>query len=167
MTKVMRKEAWHSQRRDQASGVPLEILEHLPKKKKKRLFRQAISQTLFGTSSPALPPSYHLGKNALQLRSILHLLGIDKIFYLFHRNASSTQMQMVFPSGRKGTRHEHPSLLPNMVSCPKWQLFLKKTSLCGPIISSLVSESNLSLCEFQEEAAGMQVGSQRHLENWV
>ena len=30
MTKVMRKEARHKQRRDRASGVPLEILEHLP-----------------------------------------------------------------------------------------------------------------------------------------
>jgi len=30
MAKVMRKEARHTQRRDQASGVPLEILEHLP-----------------------------------------------------------------------------------------------------------------------------------------
>ena len=32
MAKVMRKEAWHTQRRDRASGVPLEILEHLPPK---------------------------------------------------------------------------------------------------------------------------------------
>jgi len=30
MTKVMRKEARHTQRWDRASGVPLEILEHLP-----------------------------------------------------------------------------------------------------------------------------------------
>ena len=30
VAKVMRKEAWHTQRWDQASGVPLEILEHLP-----------------------------------------------------------------------------------------------------------------------------------------
>ena len=30
MAKVMRKEARHNQRRDRASGVPLEILEHLP-----------------------------------------------------------------------------------------------------------------------------------------
>ena len=30
MAKVMRKEAQHTQRRDRASGVPLEILEHLP-----------------------------------------------------------------------------------------------------------------------------------------
>ena len=29
MTKVMRKEARHTQRRDRASGVPLEILEHI------------------------------------------------------------------------------------------------------------------------------------------
>ena len=32
MAKVMRKEARHTQRWDQASGVPLEILEHLPTK---------------------------------------------------------------------------------------------------------------------------------------
>ena len=32
MAKVMRKEAQHTQIRDQASGVPLEILEHLPPK---------------------------------------------------------------------------------------------------------------------------------------
>ena len=32
LAKVMRKEAWHTQRRDRASGVPLEILEHLPPK---------------------------------------------------------------------------------------------------------------------------------------
>ena len=30
VAKVMRKEARHTQRRDRASGVPLEILEHLP-----------------------------------------------------------------------------------------------------------------------------------------
>ena len=30
MTKVLRKETWHTQRLDRASGVPLEILEHLP-----------------------------------------------------------------------------------------------------------------------------------------
>ena len=28
VAKVMRKEAWHTQSRDQASGVSLEILEH-------------------------------------------------------------------------------------------------------------------------------------------
>ena len=32
MAKVMRKEARHTQRRDRASGVPLDILEHLPPK---------------------------------------------------------------------------------------------------------------------------------------
>ena len=32
LTKVMRKEARHMQRRDWASGVPLDILEHLPPK---------------------------------------------------------------------------------------------------------------------------------------
>ena len=32
VTKVMRKETRHTQRRDQASGVPLDILEHVPSK---------------------------------------------------------------------------------------------------------------------------------------
>ena len=32
MAKVMRKEAQHKQRQDRASGVPLEILKHLPPK---------------------------------------------------------------------------------------------------------------------------------------
>ena len=39
MAKVMRKEAWHTQRRDRASGVPLEILEHLPPKPESAYFR--------------------------------------------------------------------------------------------------------------------------------
>ena len=38
MTKVMRKEAWHTQRQDRASGVPLEILEHLPPKPESAYF---------------------------------------------------------------------------------------------------------------------------------
>jgi len=38
MTKVMRKEAQHRQRWDQASGVSLEILEHLPPKPESAYF---------------------------------------------------------------------------------------------------------------------------------
>ena len=36
LAKVMRKEAWH--RQDRASGVPLEILEHLPPKPESAYF---------------------------------------------------------------------------------------------------------------------------------
>ena len=38
VAKVMRKEAWHTQRWDRASGVPLEILEHLPPKPESAYF---------------------------------------------------------------------------------------------------------------------------------
>ena len=38
MAKVMRKEARHTQRRDRASGVPLEIFEHLPPKPESAYF---------------------------------------------------------------------------------------------------------------------------------
>lgn len=43
MTKVMRKEAWHTQRWDQASGVSLEILEHLPPKPESAYFLLVLS----------------------------------------------------------------------------------------------------------------------------
>ena len=38
VAKVVRKEARHTQRRDGASGVPLEILEHLPPKPESAYF---------------------------------------------------------------------------------------------------------------------------------
>ena len=38
MAKVMRKEAQHTQRQDRASGVPLEILDHLPPKPESAYF---------------------------------------------------------------------------------------------------------------------------------
>jgi len=38
VAKVMRKEARHTQRQDRASGVPLEILEHLPPKPESAYF---------------------------------------------------------------------------------------------------------------------------------
>ena len=38
LAKVLRKEAWRMQRRDQASGVSLEILEHLPPKPESAYF---------------------------------------------------------------------------------------------------------------------------------
>ena len=43
MTKVMRKEARHTQRRDRASGVPLEILEHIPPKPESASFLLVVS----------------------------------------------------------------------------------------------------------------------------
>ena len=41
--KVMRKEARHTQRRDRASGVPLEILEHIPPKPESAYFLLVLS----------------------------------------------------------------------------------------------------------------------------
>ena len=38
MAKVMRKGAWQTQRRDQASGLPLDFLEHLPPKSESACF---------------------------------------------------------------------------------------------------------------------------------
>ena len=45
MAKVMRKEARRTQRRDRASGVPLEILEHLPPNQSLPTFGFVLSPT--------------------------------------------------------------------------------------------------------------------------
>ena len=45
VAKVMRKEAQHTQRRDRASGVPLEILEHLPQNQSLPTFCFVLSST--------------------------------------------------------------------------------------------------------------------------
>ena len=55
MTKVMRKEARHTQRRDRAWGVPLEILPHLPPKLESAYFTTLCSHLhlwLYGGLSP-------------------------------------------------------------------------------------------------------------------
>ena len=55
VAKVMRKEARHTQRRDWASGIPLEILEHLPPKTRVCLLSALCSHLhlwLYGGLSP-------------------------------------------------------------------------------------------------------------------
>ena len=77
MAKVMRKEARHTQRRDRASGVPLEILEHLPSKPESVYFRLcALTYTSdFMGGCPPLPLS---GKRvSLQLQLIIP--GCDSV----------------------------------------------------------------------------------------
>ena len=57
--KVMRKEARHTQRQDQASGVPLEILEHLPPKPESACFTVLCFPTTLLTLTGGLSP-HHL-----------------------------------------------------------------------------------------------------------
>ena len=71
MAKVMRKEAQHTQRRDRASGVPLEILEHLPPKPESAYFLPcAFTYTSdFTGGCPPLPLSEK--RVSLQLQLII------------------------------------------------------------------------------------------------
>ena len=71
MTKVMRKEARHTQRWGQASGVPLDILEHLSPKKQSlpTLLLCALTSDFTGGCPP--PPSRSLCQRVnLQLQLI-------------------------------------------------------------------------------------------------
>jgi len=57
MAKVRRKEARHMQRGDRASGVPLEILEHLPPKPESAYFTAcALTYTSDFTGGCPPPP---------------------------------------------------------------------------------------------------------------
>ena len=74
MTKVMRKEARHTQRWDRASGVPPDILEHLPPKNQSlpTLLLCALTSDFTGGCPP--PPSRSLCQRAnLQLQLIKFL----------------------------------------------------------------------------------------------
>ena len=77
MTKVMRKEAWHMQRRDRASGVPLEILEHLPPKPESAYFLLcAFTYTSdFTGGCPPLP----LSEKRVSLQLQLIISGCDRV----------------------------------------------------------------------------------------
>ena len=76
MTKVMRKEAPHTQRRDRASGVPLEILEHLhPKPESAYFLLCAFTYTL--TLLGAVP--HYLSEKRVSLQLQLIIPGCDSV----------------------------------------------------------------------------------------
>ena len=77
VAKVMRKEAWHTQRRDQASGVSLEILKHLPTKPESAYFLLcAFTYTSdFTGGCPPLP----LSEKRVSLQLQLIIPGCDSV----------------------------------------------------------------------------------------
>ena len=76
MTKVMRKEARHTQRRDRASGVPPDILEHLPPQKNQSLptlLLCALTSDFTGGCPP--PPSHSLCQRVNLPLQLIKFLG--------------------------------------------------------------------------------------------
>ena len=88
MAKVMRKKAQYTQRRDRASGVPLEILEHLPPNQSLPTFGFVLSPTPL-TLRGAVPHYLSLKKRiSLQLQLIIP--GCDSVStYKLLRKSSS------------------------------------------------------------------------------
>ena len=79
MAKVMRKEARHTQRRDRASGVPLEILEHLPPKPESDYFTALCSHLhlwLYG----GLSPTTSVWKRVNLQLQLIKFLGVTRVF---------------------------------------------------------------------------------------
>ena len=78
VAKVMRKEARHTQRRDQASGVPLDILEHLPPKTRVCLLYCFVLSPLTLWGLPPTTISLSLKRVNLQLQ-LIKFLGIRSV----------------------------------------------------------------------------------------
>ena len=88
MTKVMRKEARHRQRRDRVSGVPLEILEHLPQNQSLPIFCFVLSPTPL-TLRGAVPHYLPLKKRvSLQLQLIIPGCGSVSTYKLLWKSSS-------------------------------------------------------------------------------
>ena len=75
VTKVMRKEARHTQRRDRASRVPLEILEHLPPKPDSAYFT-ALCSHLHLWLYRGLSPTTSLWKRVNLQLQLIKFLGV-------------------------------------------------------------------------------------------
>ena len=77
MTKVMRKEAQHTQRQDPASGVPLDILEHLPPKPESAYFLLCAFTYTSDFTGGCLPLPLSGKRVSLQLQLIIP--GCDSV----------------------------------------------------------------------------------------
>ena len=77
MAKVMRKEARHTQRWDRASGVPLEILEHLPPKPESAYFT-ALCSHLHRWLYRGLSPTTSFGEGVNLELQLIKTPGRDK-----------------------------------------------------------------------------------------
>ena len=75
LAEVMRKEARHTQRRDRASGVPLEILKHLPPKPESAYFLLWLSPTPL-TLQGAVPHYLSLKKRVNLQLQLIKFLGV-------------------------------------------------------------------------------------------
>ena len=79
MAKIMRKEARHTQRRDRASGVPLEILEHLPPKPESAYFTALCSHLRLWLYGGPFPTTSIWKRVNLQLQ-LIKFLGVTRVF---------------------------------------------------------------------------------------
>ena len=79
MAKVMRKEARHMQRGDRTSGVPLDILEHLPPKPESAYFT-ALCSHLHLLLYRGLSPTTSLGEGVNLELQLIKFLGVTRVF---------------------------------------------------------------------------------------
>ena len=97
MAMVMRKEAQHTQRRDWASGVPLEILEHLPPKPESAYFTTFCSHLHLWLYA-GLSPTTFFGEGVnLELQLIIPGRNRSVLTYKLLWRFSSLPDRLVWP----------------------------------------------------------------------
>ena len=79
VAKVTRKEARHTQRRDRASGVPLEIPEHLPPKPESAYF-PLCALTYTSDFTGRCPPQPLSEKRVNLQLQLIKFLGVTRVF---------------------------------------------------------------------------------------
>ena len=77
VARVMRKEARHMQRRDRASGIPLEILERLPSKPESAYF--LLCALTYTSDFMGAVPHYLSLKKRVSLQLQLIIPGCDSV----------------------------------------------------------------------------------------
>ena len=96
MAKVMRKEALHTQRRDQASGVPLKILEHIPPKPESAYFLLCAFTYISDFTGGCPPLPFSEKRVSLQLQLIIPVCDSVSTYNLLWK--SSSLPEQVFPA---------------------------------------------------------------------
>ena len=97
VAKVMRKEAWHYAKQDQASGVPLDILEHLPPKPEP-VYLTALCFHLHCWHYGGLSPTTSLWRGVNLELQLINLLGVTRVF----QSTSSSDGSLAYLTGLSG-----------------------------------------------------------------
>ena len=139
VAKVMRKEARHTQRRDRASGVPLEILKHLPLKPESAYFTALCSHLLLWLYR-GLSPTTSLWKRVNLQLQLIKFLGVTRVFQPTNSSEGSSGHMWLFRASQPWEAWDVLNCLntDSFEQLKDWleMVLVKGFSLVGPMIAA-------------------------------